>query len=348
MASVEKSDLDLELKAKYYCLLQQYNPSQKYDIDLTNRQTISKLVYMMVHNFPLNYVQEYIVNHPDEINYQDCDGYTALMIAIFCKKIKHRDKLVEMLLCYGADPNLQQHEKETALTYAAKYSRNLKTNNIIKILLEKGVDPNLRNRHGETALMLAAKYSNVTSTEATVKFLLQNGADPNLLDNNGHTALMLTVIKENTDNIVELLLEYGADISITDKNGDNVLIYAGKHNRISIVKMLMKHDMIQKEKIKDAPVIDDNIFLSSKVIESSASVNKQPSKFKFFKKLFSIDKSNAVIYGANDCSICMNNKVDTSIIGCGHCFCKKCIIKVDKCPNCRKQFFPENLQTIYL
>lgn len=347
MESVEKSYLDLKLKAKYYCLLQQYNSSQKYDIDLSNRQTISKLVYMMIHNFPLYYIQEYIINHPDEINSQDSDGYTALMIAIFCKKIKHRDKLVEMLLCYGANPNLQQHEKETALTYAAKHSRNLKTNNIIKILLEKGTDPNLRNRHGETALMLAAKYSNLTSTEATVKILLQNGADPNLKDNKGQTAL-LSVINNNTNNIVELLLEYGADISITDKNGDNVLVYAGKHNRISIVKMLMKHEMIQKEKIKDAPVIDDNIFLNSKVIESSASVNKQPSKFKFFKKLFSTDKSNIIIYNANDCSICMNNKVDISIIGCGHCFCNKCIIEVDKCPNCRKQFSPENLQTIYL
>jgi len=42
---------------------------------------------------------------------------------------------------------------------------------------------------------------------------------------------------------------------------------------------------------------------------------------------------------ANTCQICLNNKIDTLLVGCGHLLCSACVDQVNlRCPFCRAHF----------
>ena len=72
-------------------------------------------------------------------------GRTGLMVAA---EYGH-DAVTELLLAYGADPNIQNPSGSTALHYARK-------SGVVELLLNAGADPNIRNNYGQTALDEAA------------------------------------------------------------------------------------------------------------------------------------------------------------------------------------------------
>lgn len=47
-----------------------------------------------------------------------------------------------------------------------------------------------------------------------------------------------------------------------------------------------------------------------------------------------------------ECSICMENKVDSVLIPCGHLYCSECAKVLEVCPHCRNSF--GRIQRIFL
>jgi len=92
-------------------------------------------------------------------------------------------KCVKVLINNGADVNIIDKNKNTALMRASRFGFE----NIVKLLINKGALVNLQNNLGNTALILAAKYSNISC----VDLLLKNNADINIKNNLNKTALML-------------------------------------------------------------------------------------------------------------------------------------------------------------
>jgi ankyrin repeat protein len=81
-------------------------------------------------------------------------GYTSLMGAC----LRGQTKVVKYLINKGADINLQNKNGETALMIASENMYSRKGKEILKFLIKKGAKLDLQNKEGNTALMTAYKW----------------------------------------------------------------------------------------------------------------------------------------------------------------------------------------------
>ncbi|MDF3047827.1 MAG: serine/threonine-protein phosphatase 6 regulatory ankyrin repeat subunit B-like [Candidatus Midichloriaceae bacterium] len=164
-------------------------------------------------------------NHDDDHKY----NYTTLLHSAACNGNK---EAVELLLKYGANPNVQNKKGETPLHSVIpdllkplnkEASHNIQDSDdeiihfkgrpyilinrigIAELLLNEGANPNVQNKKGETPLHIV-----VGEEEENIKFLLEKNADPNLKDKKGNVPLHYAVDAKSNEH-VELLLKYGAN-----------------------------------------------------------------------------------------------------------------------------------------
>ena len=110
-------------------------------------------------------------------------------------------ELVELLLKYGADPNILNGKgKNTALMISSSYN-DVK---IANLLLQYGANYDLQNSFKETALHIACWPGNLNM----VKLLLKHGANCDLQNKYKETPLKIA-IKNGFTKIAEILTEYG-------------------------------------------------------------------------------------------------------------------------------------------
>jgi ankyrin repeat protein len=109
------------------------------------------------------------------VDARDRDGRTALMRAVLADDAAR----VRELLASRADPNLQDHEGDTALLLSEG-----RVPSIVRLLLAANADPNLANKEGRTPLIAAAR-----NEADSVRVLLAAGADPAHRDDTGVAAL---------------------------------------------------------------------------------------------------------------------------------------------------------------
>jgi ankyrin repeat protein/serine/threonine protein kinase len=142
----------------------------------------------------------------------------------------NEQKIMKILLEYGANPNLKDVSGQTPLHLAIVDDKI----EIVKLLLEYLVDYNLKDNLGNTPLTLAIKKNRIE----IVELLLQYGADVNLKDDEGRSPLYLAIM-DNNIRIVELLLRYGANPNLKDDLGDTLLHIAVQENNLEIIKLLI-------------------------------------------------------------------------------------------------------------
>lgn len=123
--------------------------------------------------------------HPENVNDPEKGmRHTALMLAVMMERIES----VELLLDFGADPNLQNVEGRTALHLLperqpiAWTSVNHKIK-IAELLLQKGADLSITDQFGGQPLWYAVFYVKTPEDISLVKTYLQYGADPNYKNN---------------------------------------------------------------------------------------------------------------------------------------------------------------------
>jgi predicted LPLAT superfamily acyltransferase len=108
-----------------------------------------------------------------DVNAQDADGTTALMLAADTDHLEIVQKLLDKA---GIDVNAKSKRGCTALMYAAETGHL----EIVRALLEKGADANAQDEKGNTALMLADLMRNVEivsllKAHATRRFMARAG-----------------------------------------------------------------------------------------------------------------------------------------------------------------------------
>jgi ankyrin repeat protein len=113
-------------------------------------------------------------------------------------KTEKSEKVAELLVNAGVDPNARQANGMTALMSAVFNGQE----DAVKALLEKGADLKL-NAGGYNALSLAVERGN----KSMVKMLLEAGAHPKARPKGGMSALEIARQKGRTD-LVELLESY--------------------------------------------------------------------------------------------------------------------------------------------
>ncbi|MBL1222391.1 ankyrin repeat domain-containing protein [Chryseobacterium sp. L7] len=115
--------------------------------------------------------------------------HTALMLAVKMERVES----VQLLLDYGADPNLQNIEGRTALHLLPEKQPIAWTSvdhkvKIAELLLQNGADLTITDQFGGQPLWYAVFYVKKTEDIDLVKTYLKYGADPNY-NNNGQSAL---------------------------------------------------------------------------------------------------------------------------------------------------------------
>ncbi len=109
----------------------------------------------------------------------DENGNTPLLWVV--KNYKRPEKIVNILLKMGANPNIQNNHGETALHLASKskIARKQSIVGVIEKLVELGACVDSRDKQGQTPLHLAAK----TDKYGMVRILLKIGAKDDIKDN---------------------------------------------------------------------------------------------------------------------------------------------------------------------
>ncbi|KAJ9469163.1 hypothetical protein DIPPA_11659 [Diplonema papillatum] len=138
-------------------------------------------------------------------------GEPAIVLAVRAG----RDRLAEMLLKAGAEPNVVSNEQNSPLTMAI-WSGSIQ---LTRLLLAHGAAINARDSEGKTALYRACDLART----ALVPVLLDGGADPSIASNSSATPLLTTAFKSLVP-ISGYLIEAGANVNASDAHGRTPLM----------------------------------------------------------------------------------------------------------------------------
>ncbi|WP_039459275.1 ankyrin repeat domain-containing protein [Candidatus Jidaibacter acanthamoebae] len=153
-----------------------------------------------------------------DINFRrDYERDTALTLAVEGGYLE----MVELLIEYGANVNLQNHDLNTPIILALGKRRF----ELMKYLTEKGANLDLLNVNSHTLLMIATLNGDIER----VKYLVGKGANIDLINDNHETALIYTVYAEKKNRGV-------ADICIKQLEIAQCLIEAGAHIDVKLLK----------------------------------------------------------------------------------------------------------------
>lgn len=154
---------------------------------------------------------ERLLGKKADVNTQDNEGYTPLMLSI----MNFHLNTASLLLKNGADPNkrtfgpsdgIELHRYE----YSSIHIASMIPDSIyLKEILKYKPNVDIKDGRGETPLDIALSDGNYDNARA----LLEYGANPNSVDNRGLTPLihvMQVVAKYPDIEMVEFLLEKGA------------------------------------------------------------------------------------------------------------------------------------------
>ena len=188
-----------------------------------------------------DYIESLLYSDPSLVN-QKYKGYLPLIEAMNIRNLK----LIQLLLSYGADPNVPIINNENKiisypLIEVIGANEFYNTNSLVRLLLRYGSNPSVQTYNGITPLHYAVIYSSLED----ITLLLIHGADPNATDINGHTPLF-NLHNRKKDNIkcLRLLLSYGANLNIVDTVGSNMLgLWRGNENTntLDVIRILVQH-----------------------------------------------------------------------------------------------------------
>jgi uncharacterized protein len=198
-------------------------------------------------------ITDFLVKNRAQVNLSDNSGSTALMNAVklpdtvsyssddeptFSSEAEiNKVNLMKVLIEAGADVNIQNIRKRTALMMAIERE----SQKVVNLLIASNADVNSVDRNGRTALMIACMNGSIDKA----RILLDKGSQVNLLDDEGSTALMKAVKlstarnNHNVIGIIELLIQSGANINTKNFDGLTPLMMAASNGNEVIVKHLV-------------------------------------------------------------------------------------------------------------
>ena len=219
-----------------------------------------------------NEILETAVNVGFETCATDCKAETQRLLFAEVARLKEsgrKERVCELLLKQGANPNIKQASGQTALTVAASYGFD----QVCQLLLNNNATVDVQDETGATPLMFVA---NINRTEIddetaaalgkTVEVLLKSGASLDITNKENKTVLEVAAQAGNDDfaGIVEsfainekfieavraddnvetarLLEDEEVNVDVQDREGRTPLIIAALKGNVKIVKILLEHN----------------------------------------------------------------------------------------------------------
>lgn len=175
-----------------------------------------------------------------DVNLAGKDQWNALHLSVTKVKqdqnLENANKILELILKYGADINSKTDSGASALWLATANKRT----EAVKLLLKSGVEIDLQTNQGNTALLKAAEEHYLS----IFQLLIDAGANIKHLNKEGNTALHMilsTKIAENSEliSMVNELIDLGADVNSISQYGNTPLLLAVKSGYLNITKALI-------------------------------------------------------------------------------------------------------------
>ena len=139
--------------------------------------------------------------------------------------------MINLLLDYGADPNLYDAFQQTPLLIAVQTGHLPK----MELLIARGADVNRAGRWGTTPLLKC-----IERRGRHMEFLINSGSDVNCVNDNGISPLMLAMRSDNS-RMAESLIHAGADVHFTNSKGRNAFLDAAMWGMIHNAELLLNH-----------------------------------------------------------------------------------------------------------
>jgi len=136
-------------------------------------------------------LEAYNKEYPSNLNKENDQGYTPLMLAAYHGNVEAATYLVQ----HGADLNGESKYGTPIMAAAIKGNKD-----IVSLLLAQGADLNKADSNGTTALL----YASIFSLNEIAELLLEGGANPKLKDSKGNTALDYAILTQN-ETLIKLL-----------------------------------------------------------------------------------------------------------------------------------------------
>ncbi|KAK1796716.1 hypothetical protein P4O66_009737, partial [Electrophorus voltai] len=154
----------------------------RYVVNLADGNGNMALHYSVSHsNFPV--AKLLLDTGLCEVDHQNKAGYTAIMLATLTAAEGPDDmEVAQQLLSLGNINARAGQSGQTALMLAVSHGRAA----MVQVLLKFKADANVQDHEGSTALMSACEHGH---TEIVTMLLDTPGCDTSLMDKNGHTAL---------------------------------------------------------------------------------------------------------------------------------------------------------------
>lgn len=185
------------------------------NIDVVDGNQMTPLMYLIMYqrNDPASLDRaDKVIAKGADINIQNKSKQTALHIACYYNRAEFAKKLIAK----GADVNVLDNNSNTPFLAACQVAPLL-----AKQMLESGADPVATNRQGQTALHLLAQSQGRNSADPeTFKSIMDKYKDIDVKDKQGITPLYSAVFAEGAK-FIELLIGRGADpnyVPVQSKN----------------------------------------------------------------------------------------------------------------------------------
>lgn len=201
--------------------------------------------------------------------YITLDHIEMFAFSLICNGSQN-DKLLEIMLRYGMNPNIQNNALYTLLILACKKGQESSA----LTLLDYNCDPNYQNKYKETALLLACKKG----LESVVKRLLNLKVDVNVCNYKKESPLIMACWKKQIS-IVKLLLEQKVDINHCNSLKESSLFIACYQDSIEIAKILLDNgaDINSKNVNEETPLMAACNNNNEKMVELLMKYNADPT-----------------------------------------------------------------------
>lgn|GEM_PF-944619 len=197
-------------------------------IDVNIQDVNGDTVLMLAIKLRLPRVIDQLIQYPDiDLNISNNDGKTALMLAY---EMEDYRTFQQIIISRKADINKMDNDHKTLLLLALE-DDNLE---LFDLLLKYGADLDIKYEGGKTILMMAI---NMKKTRFIVKIFEYLNFDVDIQDDTGKTALIHAVLN-NDIKVVEALLKCGANPNIEDKDKNTAMLYALSRENFEIARII--------------------------------------------------------------------------------------------------------------